>query len=54
MIFFTDDINKGWDGSVNSKSQHNEVYVYKISFHYMSEFGGSKRKELVGTVTLLK
>ena len=30
LIFSTDDINKGWDGTFNGRLQTPEVYIYKI------------------------
>ena len=54
VVFITNDINEGWDGTFVNKMQTNDVYVYKISFNYISHFGGKKKEELVGTVTLFR
>lgn len=54
LVFITNDINEGWDGTFDNKLQTNDVYVYKISFSYTSHFGGRKKEELVGTVTLFR
>lgn len=54
ILFFTNDINKGWDGTLENEEQTNDVYVYKISFSYISQHGGNKKEKLSGTVTLLK
>ena len=54
VFFFSNDINKGWDGTLENVQQTNDVYVYKISFGYISQYGGLKREQLTGTVTLLK
>ena len=54
LVFITNDINEGWDGTFGNKLQTNDVYVYKISFSYTSHFGGRKKEELVGTVTLFR
>ena len=53
-IFSTNDINEGWDGKIDDTLQNNDVYVYKISYKYITEFGGSKYEKVVGTVTLLR
>ena len=54
VVFFTNDIHEGWDGKLADKIQMNDVYVYKISYYYVSELGGLKRDEKIGTVTLLR
>ena len=53
-FFFSNDINKGWDGTLENVQQTSDVYVYKISFGYISQHGGLKREQVTGTVTLLK
>lgn len=32
MIYFTEDIKKGWDGNLNGKPCKQDVYLYKIRF----------------------
>jgi gliding motility-associated-like protein len=51
-IFYTDDINKGWDGRVQGKSKEGkqEVYVWKVKL--VDVLG--KKHEYIGHVTLLK
>ena len=53
-FFLSNDINKGWDGTLENVQQTSDVYVYKISFGYISQHGGLKREQVTGTVTLLK
>jgi gliding motility-associated-like protein len=54
MIFYTDDINKGWDGKILGKGSEEtvqqDVYVWKIQLKDYSK----KDRNLHGTVTLLK
>lgn len=54
IVFYTNDINQGWDGRMKDDLQNNDVYVYKISFNYITEYGGTKHENIVGTVTLLR
>jgi gliding motility-associated-like protein len=54
MIFITNDVNEGWDGTINGKPCQVDVYVYKLNYSYNSEFGGKFIKENVGTVTLYR
>ena len=54
IVFYTNDINKGWDGGMKDNLQDNDVYVYKISFNYITVHGGTKHESIVGTVTLLR
>jgi gliding motility-associated-like protein len=54
MIFITNDVNEGWDGTINGKPCQVDVYVYKLNYSYNSEFGGKYVKEAVGTVTLYR
>ena len=51
-IFYTDDIEKGWDGRVQGKTKEGkqEVYVWKVKL--TDVFG--KKHEYIGHVTLLR
>jgi gliding motility-associated-like protein len=51
-VFYTDDINKGWDGRVQGKTPEGkqEVYVWKVK---LTDVLG-KKHEYIGHVTLLK
>jgi gliding motility-associated-like protein len=51
LIFETDQINQGWDGTYHNMRCQDDVYTWKIRL--MSAVTGS-RKEYVGHVTLLK
>lgn len=50
QIFSSNDINKGWDGTVKGKIAENSVYVWKIMVIDVQH----KRHELTGHVTLIK
>jgi gliding motility-associated-like protein len=53
LIFYSDDITKGWDGTIQGKDGNivqQDVYVWKIALTNIK----NKSKELAGTVTLLK
>ena len=50
VLFFTGDVNKGWDGKSNEKKCQPGVYVYYIL--YQSKTG--KEFKLKGTVTLIR
>lgn len=53
-IFTSNSIEIGWDGTVNNNTVQIDVYVYKIVYSSMSEFGSEKTENIVGTVTVLK
>ncbi|MHB8402720.1 MAG: T9SS type B sorting domain-containing protein, partial [Bacteroidia bacterium] len=53
LLYYSDDINKGWDGTYQAKGTQvlqEDVYVWKID---LTDFT-NKAKSLHGTVTLLK
>jgi gliding motility-associated-like protein len=50
LIFETEELNKGWDGSYKKESANPDVYVYKINYTGMDE----QTKTISGNVTLLK
>ncbi|MBC7695753.1 MAG: PKD domain-containing protein [Burkholderiales bacterium] len=51
-IFYTDDINKGWDGRVQGKSGEGkqDVYIWKVKLKDVLD----KKHEYIGHVTLLR
>jgi gliding motility-associated-like protein len=50
QIFSSDDITKGWDGTVKGKTAENSVYVWKVIVVDTQK----KRHDLTGHVTLMK
>ena len=51
MVFFTKDINKGWDGTYKSDIQPSDAYIYYIE---MESIDGKKTIIKKGYVTLLR
>ncbi len=50
-IFRTNDVSKGWDGTVKGSTLKDDVYVYRIK---CVTSNGGIRKEKTGHVTLIK
>jgi gliding motility-associated-like protein len=53
-IFITNKIEEGWNGKINESIVLIDLYLYKISYNYISENGGIEKAEKIGTVTILK
>ena len=53
-IYYTNDIEKGWDGTYMGNVVHVDVYVYKIYYTLDDKAGEYKREQMVGTVTVLR
>ncbi len=54
MIFKTNDVNEGWDGTIHGKNCQMDVYVYQIDYSYNSEYKGVYKNKKVGTFTLYR
>ncbi len=54
LIFFTNDLNKGWNGTFEGKECATGVYVYHFSFTGFDLDSQVKKYQKVGTVTLVK
>jgi len=52
LIFETNDINAGWDGTYKGKIVETDTYVYKID--YQTECGGMLTKNEIGHVNVIK
>jgi len=50
LIFKSNDINQGWDGTVNSREAQIDVYVYKVWYKGI----GSNSKSEIGHVSLIR
>jgi gliding motility-associated-like protein len=50
LVFMTNDINKGWDGTYKSKRLNQDVYVYLVEY----SFSQNKQLQQKGTVTLVR
>ncbi|MEY5041975.1 MAG: hypothetical protein RLZZ414_1528, partial [Bacteroidota bacterium] len=53
-IYYTNEIEKGWDGTYMGNVVHVDVYVYKIYYTLDDKAGEYKREQMVGTVTVLR
>jgi gliding motility-associated-like protein len=49
-VFFSDDLNRGWDGMFNGKIQNIDTYVYNVTV----ELWNGKTESKKGTITLLR
>ncbi|MBN1415329.1 MAG: PKD domain-containing protein [Bacteroidales bacterium] len=49
-VFFSDDLNRGWDGTYNGKIQNIDTYVYSVTVQYWNGRTASKK----GTLSLLR
>ncbi len=52
MIFSSDDIQKGWDGTINGKKAPLEAYAYSIKYKVYAADKNYKIKK--GTVVVLR
>jgi gliding motility-associated-like protein len=52
LILKTNDLNYGWDGTLNGTTCQQDVYVYELYFTYKAD--GSLLKKMRGIVSLLK
>lgn len=50
LIFSTQDVNKGWDGTIDGKPAPSDVYFYMIQLG----FGNSNTQTIKGDVTLIR
>ena len=53
-IYYTKDIEKGWDGTYMGNIVQIDVYVYKLYYTLDDKTGDYKREQMVGTVTVLR
>jgi len=54
MIYYTDDFNKGWDGTYQGRECPIDAYVYIIYYSGQAYDGTIDERIKVGTVTLLR
>ena len=54
LIFLSKDLNNGWDGTYMGVDCQIDVYVYKISYKYYTEFGGESNGKAVGRISLIR
>jgi len=54
VIFETNDINKGWDGTFKGKDIQEGVYIWKLEYQWDGNYNESSDGEKHGTITLLR
>ena len=54
LIFTSNDMQTGWDGTYQNRPVQQEVYVYKVHYSFLAEHGGAVSDSKVGTVTLVR
>jgi gliding motility-associated-like protein len=54
MIFLSRNVNKGWNGIYMGSECQVDVYVYKISYKYLSKFGSNRTDNIIGRVSLIR
>ena len=50
LVFQTDNVNEGWDGTYKGSAQPMEVYVYSL----IGDFADGNKFERKGNITLLR
>ena len=53
QIFYSNNIDEGWDGTFNGNFVLVDAYLYKVTYDYISEYEGVERKQITGTVIVL-
>ena len=54
LIFSTKIQGEGWDGRINGSPAQIDIYSYRLSYSYPSEYEGLKHDKRVGNFTLLR
>jgi len=54
LIFTSTNPQVQWDGTVNGRDAQQDVYAYKIMYSGYAEYQKVEKKQLVGTVTLIR
>ena len=54
LVYSTKIQGEGWDGRVNGSPAQIDIYSYRLSYSYASEYDGDKRENRVGSFTLLR
>ena len=52
--YSTIDVNNKWNGTYNGKPVQIDVYVWKVSYRTEEFYGSLKKRQQVGTVTVLR
>jgi gliding motility-associated-like protein len=51
IVYYSENISEGWDGTINDKPQQQDVFVYKIRY---TKIHTQQNLEMVGTVNLVR
>jgi len=54
LIYLTNNINDGWDGTYKGNPVKMDVYVYNLSYSYQSKSGGLEQHQKIGQISLIK
>ena len=54
MIFLSNDLNNGWNGTYMNRFCQEDVYVYTISYKHLSKLGNNQVGKIVGRINLLR
>lgn len=54
LIYRTNNLHEGWDGTYKGGACQIDVYVYKITYDYFEELESEQTNQRVGTVTLIR
>ena len=54
LVWQSDDLNKQWDGTFNGHPVQQDVYVYKLTYSFYDVQNVLKKRDAVGTVTIIR
>ena len=54
VVFESDDMNKGWDGTVNENIVQQDVYVVKVIYSINREKGYKTKEQIISSLTLIR
>jgi gliding motility-associated-like protein len=53
-VFFTNDLNIGWDGMFNGKKAQEEIYNWEIFYEGEGQGNYGMKKHMIGRVALIR
>ena len=54
QIYLSDDMNKGWDGTVNENIVQQDVYVVKVIYSINREKGYKTKEQIISSLTVIR
>jgi gliding motility-associated-like protein len=54
VVFESDDMNKGWDGTVNENIVQQDVYVVKVIYSINREKGYKTKEQIISSLTVIR